>query len=115
MAYNIDTHYKRVALRPDLTTYVTHLTRARPMRKANRFGIMHPVRGEVEATALDVLMEMLESRRINGSGTSGYVIGNRKAACFQDTPIHSLGQMFWQEKLPQGDSHQCPLPHGRER
>jgi hypothetical protein len=54
---------------------------------------------QIEADALDVLMEILESGIIKGSGKEGFINGSTTAACFQDTPMYSLGQMYYQEKL----------------
>lgn len=88
MAYDREKHKNRVALRADLTLFLTHLTRAKSYLDDNWQG--------VQKTALDVLMEILESGSILGS--DAFVVGDTKAACFQDTPIYSLGQMFYQEK-----------------
>jgi hypothetical protein len=100
VAYDINMHRNRVALRSDLTVLLTHLTRARPKTKPDDLlGGTVTVPGEIEASALDVLMEILETLTIKGSGKGGYVIGSQRAGCFQDTPLYCLGQMFYQEKL----------------
>jgi hypothetical protein len=79
---------RRFAERSDLSTYVTHLTKD---------GI---VDGR-SVTAVEVLLEILRSQTLKGSTTNtGYIVGNRPAVCFQDTPPSSLVQnLYFEEKF----------------
>lgn len=76
----------RYAERSDLCRYVVHLTKGTE------------IDGK-KYTAIDVLMKILKEGRVKGSSTkSGYINGNRKAVCFQDTPIYSLCQNIYYEQ-----------------
>ena len=100
MAYDLEKHKQRIALRSDLTLLLTHLTRARPRTEFNSVTCCdEPVPGQIEASALDVLMEILGNQTLKGSGNKGFIVGDRKAVCFQDTPLYCLGQTFYQERL----------------
>jgi len=96
MSYNFEVHKNRVALRSDLTLRLTHLTKARrKIEPSVSFGR----KGQAAASALDMLMEILESGKLKGSTGARYINGRRKAVCFQEIPIVALGEMFYQEKL----------------
>ena len=58
--------------RPDCSEYITHLTR-RTENKRN----------------IEVLYDIIDSRRVLGSTRSGYVTGG-PAACFQDVPLEAM-------------------------
>lgn len=83
MGYSFETWRKRHIERSDLTTEVTHLTRA--LTEAG--------------SAIEVLYDILKSGIIKGSTTdSGFIIGNNPAACFQDAPLSAIGQNCWFEQ-----------------
>lgn len=64
--------------RLDMTNLLTHLTRPLP---------------QFNLTATDVLIKILRERTLIGSTTeSGFIIGNRRAVCFQDAPLYSIAQ-----------------------
>jgi hypothetical protein len=49
--------------------------------------------------AVDVLIQILKSKKINGSTTKpGFIIGSDKAVCFQDAPINELAQNLLHEQ-----------------
>lgn len=78
MSYTINDWKKRAQNRVDLTTYLTHLTRA-------------DLSGERELPAIEVLFKILSDGFIRGSSTAtGYIVGTRTAACFVDAPPYSL-------------------------
>lgn len=64
------------APRGDIGDSLFHLTRKRTVKP--------------EATALDVLCEILSSGKIKGSNNSGFVKGHQTAACFTESPLSSL-------------------------
>jgi hypothetical protein len=69
--------------RSDISIYVTHLTRARD-----------------NTPPMDVLIEILNSSKLKGSGSSeGFIIGNKTAVCFQDMPLYGVSQNSLHEQL----------------
>ena len=85
---NFDTWRQHIERRTDFATRVTHLTRGKDGR-----------------TAFQNLMKILSERKIEGSTTdSGYIVGDRKAVCFQDVPLLSLAENIAYEKemTPEG-------------
>lgn len=86
MGYKNETWLARYAERSDLCTRLVHLTRGvedEPKKK----------------TALRVLFEILDSRTLKGSSTSsGFIVGKTRAVCFQDAPLHAVGQNCWFEQ-----------------
>ena len=47
----------------------------------------------------DVLIKILKEKKLRGSTTkSGFIVGNRTAVCFQDTPLYSLAQNVYYEQ-----------------
>lgn len=82
MAYTVDEWSRRLQYRSDLSGYLYHLTK--------------PVTdnmGKTIMSATEVLIKIIKERKLIGSSTEkGFIIGKRKAVCFQDTPIHSLTQ-----------------------
>ena len=88
MEFNTWRHH--IERRTDFATRVTHLTRSKDGRNA-----------------FQNLMKILADKRIEGSTTSsGYIVGNRKAVCFQDVPLLSLAENIAYEKemTPEGES-----------
>ncbi|MCF2719574.1 DUF2971 domain-containing protein [Paenibacillus sp. 203] len=83
MPYTIDQWNNRISGRTDLTTYITHLTRAKGELKTGQ-----------------VLMKILKEGKIIGSkpGSPGFIVGDNPAVCFQDTPPVSLVQNILHEQ-----------------
>lgn len=72
----------RIADRMDLCAQVTHFTRAAT------------INGD-DFSAIEILIKILRERRIIGSNTSsGFIVGNRSAVCFQESPVISMAQIF---------------------
>jgi len=80
---------KRYAERSDIGTQIVHLTRDQ----------------EGVGKSIDVLLKILKEKKLRGSTTkSGFIVGNRRAVCFQDTPIISLCQnVYYEQKLRHSD------------
>ncbi|RII33461.1 DUF2971 domain-containing protein [Clostridium chromiireducens] len=70
---------KRIAERNDITTHLIHLTK--PYEN-----------GEIK---------ILKEKKLIGSSTeSGFVVGDKKAVCFQESPLYSLTQnIYFEQKL----------------
>ena len=81
MGYHFDTWVKRYAERSDLSTKLVHLTKEQ---------------GSVDGE--DVMLKILNDNVINGSGRNGFIVGNTKAACFQDVPLTAVCQNCWYEQ-----------------
>ena len=78
MGYTEDQWSLRGMSRMDYGSQVTHLTRSATI-------------GGQEYEALDVLIKILRDRKIVGSTTSsGFIIGEQPAVCFQDAPPYSI-------------------------
>ena len=86
MGYTRTDWAKRLAERVDLTASLVHLTR----------GTDDP-----ERSSLDILMKILEEKKLCGSDTSsGFIVGNRKAVCFQDVPLYSaVENVYFEQKM----------------
>lgn len=84
MAYTLKDWIERSRNRSDMSCYLYHLTRENN-----------------ENDAIDVLIKILTECKINGSTTdSGFIIGDNKAVCFQDTTTYGLSQnSFHEQKL----------------
>ncbi|WP_336761496.1 DUF2971 domain-containing protein [Paenibacillus sp. USHLN196] len=83
MPYNISQWRQRMRHRTDMSTYVYHLT-----RKTDSMSVV------------DVLLKILKERKLIGSTTSsGFVIGQNPAVCFQDVPLSSLCQNTLYEEM----------------
>ncbi len=84
MTYDFELWRKRHVERSDLTTEIVHLTRSKTTESKD---------------ALDVLFQILDSKKILGSTTSsGFIVGNTSAVCFQDAPLSAVGQNCWFEQ-----------------
>lgn len=80
MSYTEQEWRDRIKSRTDLCSQVTHLT------KSNQVG-------DNCLSALDILIKILQDRKIIGSTTSsGFIVGNKLAVCFQDAPLYSICQ-----------------------
>ena len=85
--YNLEKWANRLASRSDISGYVFHMT------KANE-----------ELNAFEVLIKILKERTLIGSSTQkGFITGDRKAVCFQDTPISSIVENIHHEELYRDD------------
>ncbi|MEB3882008.1 hypothetical protein [Lyngbya sp. CCY1209] len=86
MPYTIEDWKKRVVSRSDMTSQVVHLTRPTVINGQS-------------SPAIDVLMKILAEKKLIGSSTqSGFICGERKAVCFQETPLYSLAQNIYLEQ-----------------
>lgn len=80
MSYTEQEWRDRIISRTDLCSQVTHLT------KSNQVG-------DNRLSALDILIKILQDRKIIGSTTSsGFIVGKKPAVCFQDAPLYSICQ-----------------------
>lgn len=84
MSYTKHDWTERLRNRSDMSGYLYHLT-----RKTD------------EMNATDILIKILNERKIVGSTTqSGFIVGSEKAVCFQDTTPYGLSQnTFHEQKL----------------
>ena len=88
MAYDSELWKKRYVERSDLTTELVHLTRSTE-----------------DKNSVDILLDILDSKTIRGSTTSsGYIVGNIPAVCFQDAPLNAVGQNCWFEQTFRKDN-----------
>lgn len=80
--------WKRISRRSDMTGTVTHLT-----KEAKIDG--------KDLSALEVLVKILKDKKLKGSTTeSGFIVGSRRAVCFQETPLYSLSEnIIYEEEL----------------
>lgn len=86
MGYNKDIWKRRLAERSDLTSQLTHLTRA-----------------EADQDLTDKLMSILSQRRIYGSD-SAFIHGITTAVCFQDAPLSGICQnVYFEQKYREGN------------
>lgn len=93
MGINFEQWQKRIASRSDLTGRVTHLTR--PPAEDITDGMSFD---EINKMAVDNLIKILKDRRINGSSKEGFIVGNKRAVCFQDAPLYGLIQNVEHER-----------------
>ncbi|WP_054199465.1 hypothetical protein [Clostridium baratii] len=78
---------KRIAARSDITGNLVHLTKS------------NIIDGK-EVNAIDILIKILKEKKLMGSTTeTGYIVGDRKAVCFQESPLQSLAQNIYYEKV----------------
>ncbi|MGG1164806.1 DUF2971 domain-containing protein [Bacillus mycoides] len=88
MGYDLEQWKKRVQYRTDLSGVLYHLTKCEIKED-----------GKVTLNALDRLIKILVEGKINGSSTeSGFIIGDRKAVCFQDAPMSGIVQNIVHEE-----------------
>jgi len=86
MPYLLENWKNRVALRSDLTGHLIHLTRSANI-------------DDKQLDAIEVLMKILLEQCLLGSSTkSGFICGDRKTVCFQDTPLYQLTQNIYSEQ-----------------
>ncbi|MBY6930904.1 DUF2971 domain-containing protein [Clostridium botulinum] len=85
---------KRIARRSDMTCSLVHLTK-------------DAIIDGKELTSTNVLIKILKDRKLIGSTTeSGFIVGDRNAVCFQESPLHSLAENIYFENdlLKNGES-----------
>lgn len=85
MGIDFEQWQRRIASRSDLTGRVTHLTK--PSGVISRDMSFE----EINLRVVDNLIKILKEQKINGSTTqSGYIVGEKRAVCFQDAPLYAL-------------------------
>ncbi|MDB2151181.1 DUF2971 domain-containing protein [Clostridium butyricum] len=79
---------KKIAERSDMTINLIHLTKPAIVDGG-------------KLKVFDVLVKILKEKKLEGSTTeSGFIVGDRKAVCFQDVPVYSLSQnIYFEQKL----------------
>lgn len=82
MPYNYEMWLKRMRLRSDISTYLTHLTREND-----------------DLSGIDVLIKILKEKTLLGSTNSGFIQGSDRAVCFQDAPLYSITQNLIHEQF----------------
>ena len=82
MGYTKKDWESRLAERTDLSTSIVHLT-----KKPD------------DTIFIDHILKILKEGKLVGSTTSsGFIVGNTPAVCFQDTPMNSISQNIWFEQ-----------------
>ena len=82
MGYKKENWKARIAQRSDITCGLIHLTRENNIDSAIR-----------------VLIKILLEQRLIGSTTSsGFIVGNTPAVCFQEAPMYSVAQNIYTEQ-----------------
>lgn len=65
----------RISNRSDLVARITHLTKAK-----------------TDDEAFERLWTIIKEKTIKGSGNEGYIVGSKKAVCFQEVPLYSIAE-----------------------
>lgn len=86
MGYTVEEWIRRFENRSDITTTLTHLTRA------------HENEDGCTLSSIDVLLKILNERKIMGSTRKAFIHGEYSAVCFQDAPTYGIGQNILHEK-----------------
>ena len=87
MSFNVDKWTKRISNRSDLTLYLSHLTRSQVINNE-------------KLDSVGVLLQILSEGVLRGSDTqSGFISGQQKAVCFQDTPLYGISQNVLHEQV----------------
>lgn len=74
---------KRLNNRNDMATRITHLTR-----------------GANDKEAFEILWKILVDKKLNGSGSDGFINGRRKAVCLQELPLSAIAEnLMYEETL----------------
>lgn len=86
MSFDYKAWQERISSRQDITGMLTHLTK--PVTYNNEMS-----EKEINLGAVEILVKILSEGVIKGSETSkGFIIGNRRAVCFQDAPFNGIIQ-----------------------
>lgn len=94
--FNFKKWQNRIANRTDMTGMVTHLTKPTE-QEINDISIAN--QKDINLKAVDNLIKILMDKKINGSTSSGFIIGDIPAVCFQEVPMYSLIQNVQYEYL----------------
>lgn len=86
MGYTIGKWNKRFTNRSDITATLTHLTR----EQVNEDGRL--------LSSIDILLKILNERKIIGSTKKAFIHGEYSAVCFQDAPTYGIGQNILHEE-----------------
>jgi len=87
MGFTFNDWKERISKRSDITSMLTHLTRPN-----NEFNDIEN-ESEINRASVDNLIKILNDKCINGSNTSsGFIIGDTPAVCFQDAPLYGIIQ-----------------------
>ena len=87
MAFTYADWQRRISKRNDITGMLTHLTRP------NSHNLSSMTEDQLNIASVDNLIKILEDKKIIGSSTaSGFIIGNKRAVCFQDAPLQGIIQ-----------------------
>lgn len=77
----------RISKRMDITSMLTHLTRPQEKFKDIKD------ESKINLESVKNLIKILKDKTLYGSSTeSGFIVGNRKAVCFQDAPLYGIIQ-----------------------
>lgn len=80
---NIEEWIDRIYKRSDITSKLTHLTK-----------------GSGTLDCIDILINILKEKKLKGSTTeSGFIVGDRKAVCFQEVPLYSIAENLHYEYI----------------
>ena len=79
---------KKIAERNDITGNLIHLTKGKEIEN-EKFNVF------------EILIKILKDKKLIGSTTeSGFIVGDKRAVCFQESPIYSLSQnIYYEQKL----------------
>ncbi|WP_283693126.1 DUF2971 domain-containing protein [Clostridium perfringens] len=79
---------KKIAERNDITGHLIHLTKEREIE-------------DKKISSIEILVKILKEKKLIGSTTeSGFIVGDKSAVCFQESPIYSLAQnVYYEQKL----------------
>jgi hypothetical protein len=94
MGYDVTIWRRRIAERTDLSSYVTHLTRAQDNK-----------------SLAEVLLSIVSDQKIRGSDPAeSFIHGEQRAVCFMDAPLSGICQNASFEK-----KYACKNPNARIR
>ena len=72
---NADFWRDRISSRSDLAARITHLTR-----------------GDTDDDAFETLWKILQEKTLKASGNEGFIVGDKKAVCFQEVPLYAIAE-----------------------
>ena len=72
---NADFWRDRISSRSDLVARITHLTK-----------------GDTDDEAFERLWKILLEKTLIASGNEGYIVGDKKAVCFQEVPLYAIAE-----------------------
>ncbi|NHN34690.1 DUF2971 domain-containing protein [Paenibacillus agricola] len=93
MGINFEDWSTRISSRSDLTGRLTHLT-----KPIDGVDIKEKTFDQINELAVDNLIKILTEQKLIGSSRKGFIVGNNKAVCFQETPLYGLIQNVEHEK-----------------